>query len=153
MLCVLNIIYIVFDFIQIKSLIFHSVSSDINYAYYARQGFFELLVVSIINLTIILITRRFENKNNKKEFKFIKIMDVIMIFLTIVIIVSSFLRMHIYEMEYGYTVLRLLVFAVLITEAILMIPTVMYIFNKEFNIVKSYMLITLVLFQRQVILK
>ena len=146
LLCVLNIIYIVFDFIQIKSLIFHSVSSDINYAYYARQGFFELLVVSIINLTIILITRRFENKNNKKEFKFIKIMDVIMIFLTIVIIVSSFLRMHIYEMEYGYTVLRLLVFAVLITEAILMIPTVMYIFNKEFNIVKSYMLITLVAF-------
>ena len=71
-------------------------------------------------------------------------MNVIMIFLTMVIIASSFLRMHLYEMEYGYTTLRLLVFAALITEAILMIPTVMYIFNKEFNIVKSYMIILVV---------
>ena len=146
LLCVLNVIYIIFDFIQIKSLIFHNVASNIDYASYARRGFFELLVVSLINLTIILITRRFENKENTKEFKFIKIMDIIMIFLTIVIIASSFLRMHMYEVEYGYTVLRLLVFAALITEAILMIPTVMFIFNKEFNIVKSYMIITLVAF-------
>ena len=146
LLCVLNVIYIVFDFIQIKSLVFHSVSSNIDYAKYARSGFFELLVVSLINLTIILITRRFENKNNKKEFKFIKIMDIIMVFLTVVIIASSFLRMHMYEVEFGYTVLRLLVFAVLITESILMIPTVMYIFNKEVNIVKSYMIITLLAF-------
>ena len=69
-----------------------------------------------------------------------------MIFLTIVIIASSFLRMHMYEMEYGYTTLRLLVFAALITEAVSMIPTVMYIFNREFGIVKSYMIITLVAF-------
>lgn len=138
---VLNIIYILFDFIQIKSLLFHSVSANINYASYARQGFFELLVVSLINLTIILATRGFETDKNKKEFNYIKIMNVIMIFLTMVIIASSFLRMHLYEMEYGYTTLRLLVFAALITEAILMIPTVMYIFNKEFNIVKSYMII------------
>lgn len=141
---VLNVVYIIFDYIQIKSLIFHKVASSIDYASYARRGFFELLVVSAINLTIILIIRRFENKENEKEFNYIKIMDVIMIFLTIIIIASSFLRMHMYEMEYGYTVLRLLVFAALITEAILMIPTVMYVFNKEFNIVKSYMLITLV---------
>ncbi len=141
---VLNIIYILFDFIQIKSLLFHSVSANINYASYARQGFFELLVVSLINLTIILATRGFETDKNKKEFNYIKIMNVIMIFLTMVIIASSFLRMHLYEMEYGYTVLRLLVFAALITEAILMIPTVMYVFNKDFNIVKSYMIILIV---------
>ena len=141
---VLNVVYVLFDFIQIKSLIFHSVSSNIDYASYARQGFFELLVVSLINISIILLTRGLETKKNTKEFNYVKIMNVIMIFLTIVIIASSFLRMHLYEMEYGYTTLRLLVFAALITEAILMIPTVMYIFNKDFNIVKSYMIILLV---------
>ena len=138
---VLNLIYIVFDFIQIKSLLLHRVTPGINYAEYARQGFFELMVVSIINLAIILISKKFESKNNENEFKYIKVMNIIMVLLTLIIIVSSFLRMHMYEVAYGYTVLRLLVFVTLITEAILMIPTIMYIFNSEVNIVKSYMII------------
>ena len=138
---VLNLIYIVFDFIQIKSLLLHRVTPGINYSEYARQGFFELMVVSIINLAIILISKKFESKNNENEFKYIKVMNIIMVLLTLIIIVSSFLRMHMYEVAYGYTVLRLLVFVTLITEAILMIPTIMYIFNSEVNIVKSYMII------------
>ena len=140
---VLNIIYIVFGYIQIKSLLLHSVSSGINYAEYARQGFFELMVVSIINITLILITRKYETKNNIKEYRYVKVMNVLMVFLTIIIIASSFIRMHMYEAAFGYTTLRLLVFVTLITEAILMIPTVMYIFNSKVNIVKSYMIITL----------
>ena len=92
---VLNIIYVVFDFIQIKSLLLHSVASNINYAEYARQGFFQLMIVSVINIAIILISKKFENKDNEKEFKFIKAMGILMVLLTIVIIISSFLRMQI----------------------------------------------------------
>lgn len=143
----LNIIYIIFDFIQIKSLMLHSISmSGITYAEYARQGFFQLMVVSLINLSIILISKRFENKNNKKEFNLIKIMSVIMLLLTIVIVVSSFLRMNLYEQAYGYTTLRLLVYIALITEFILMIPTLLYIFNSKYNIVKSYMIIIIIVY-------
>ena len=142
----LNIIYVVFDFIQIKSLLLHSVASNINYAEYARQGFFELMVVSIINLAVILISKKFENKNNKKEFKYINVMNIIMVLLTLIIIVSSFLRMYMYECAFGYTILRLLVYVALITEAIMMIPTSMYIFNSNFNIFKSYMIIIVVVY-------
>ena len=138
---VLNTIYVIFDFIQIKSLLLHKVAASINYAEYARRGFFELMVVSLINLAIILISRKYENKDNKDEYKYVKVMNIIMVLLTVVIIVSSFLRMHMYEMAYGYTTLRLLVYVILITEAILMIPTIMYIFNSEVNIVRSYMII------------
>ncbi len=138
---VLNIIYIVFDIIQIKSLMLHSVSSNINYAEYARQGFFELLIVSIINIAIILISKKFETKDNEKDYKFINIMNILMIFLTMIIIISSFLRMNLYESAYGYTTLRLLVYIALITETILMIPTAMYIFNSNVNILKCYMII------------
>ena len=140
---VLNIIYIVFDVIQIKSLMLHSVSTNINYAEYARQGFFELLVVSVINIAIILISKKFETKDNEKDFNYINIMNVLMVFLTIIIIVSSFLRMNLYEAAYGYTVLRLLVYVTLMTETILMIPTVMYIFNSKVNIFKAYFVIIL----------
>ena len=141
---VLNVIYIIFDFIQIKSLLLHRVATGFNYATYARQGFFQLMVVSVINIAIILISKKFEKKDNKKDFKFIKIMSLVMVLLTIVIIVSSFYRMNLYEAAYGYTTLRLLVYIALTTETILMIPTVMYIFNSDFNIVSSYILILLV---------
>lgn len=140
---VLNVIYIIFDVIQIKSLILHSVSASINYAEYARQGFFELLVVSVINIAIILISKRLETKDNEKDFNYINIMNVLMVFLTIIIIVSSFLRMNLYEAAYGYTTLRLLVYVTLMTETILMIPTVMYIFNSNVKIFKAYFIIML----------
>ncbi len=141
LISILNIIYVVFDFIQIKSLMLHQVSSGFNYAEYARKGFFELMAVSVINIAIILISKKFENSIKEKDKKYINIMSLIMVFLTLIIIVSSFLRMNLYESAYGYTVLRLYVYVALITECIIMIPTVMYIFNSKVNIVKYYMII------------
>lgn len=49
--------------------------------------------------------------------------------------------MYMYESEYGYTLLRLLVYITLITEVILLIPTIIYITNSKFNIIKHYMVI------------
>lgn len=141
LLTVLNIIYIIFDIIQIRSLILHHISMDITYAEYARQGFFQLMFVSFINLVIILISKQFKNKKDKSSTKYINFMNVLMLFLTFIIIVSSFMRMYMYESEYGYSLLRLLVYFTLITETILLIPTIRYIFNPKYNIVKSYLII------------
>lgn len=140
LLTVLNIIYLIFDCIQIKSLLMHSVNNSINYAEYARQGFFQLMFVSIINITLLLISKKYEDKE-KKNNKYTNIMSLIMVVLTFMIIISSFLRMNLYESQYGYTLLRLLVYVVLITEAILLIPTIIYIFNSKFKITKYYFII------------
>nr|WP_305153850.1 DUF4173 domain-containing protein [uncultured Clostridium sp.] len=56
-------------------------------------------------------------------------------------ILSSFLRMYLYEQEYGYTFLRLLVYFILLTELILAIPTFVYIFNKKISLLKYYIVI------------
>lgn len=142
LLITLNIIYIIFDFIQIRSLMFHKISMDITYAEYARQGFFQLMFVSLINFVIILLHKKF----NKKDLKFNKIMSIIMIILTAIIVVSSFMRMNMYEQAYGYTVLRLLVYVILITELIIMIPTIIYIIKDEFNITKYYLIILTIIY-------
>ncbi len=139
----LNIIYIVFDIIQIRSLLLHKVSMDITYAEYARQGFFQLVLVSIINFIIILLSK---NNKDKKDNKIFKILSIIMVFLTSIIIVSAFARMHMYEVAYGYTLLRLLVYIFLITEMILLIPTIIYILKDKFNIVKYYMIICITIY-------
>ena len=138
---VLNVIYLVFCYIQIKSLFLKNV--DINYAHYARQGFFQLMVVSIINLVTILIAKNRENKDDIKTNKFINYMSIIMIVFTFIIVISAAVRMYFYESHYGYTLLRLLVYCVLFTESILFIPTVLYILNKQINLGKSYFIIIL----------
>ena len=135
LLTVLNIIYVVFDIIQIRSLWLHQVSTGINYAEYARSGFFQLMFISLINIVIILLSKK------TKETNYIKGMSTVMILLTLIIIVSSFFRMFMYEQAYGYTELRLGVYCILITEAILLIPTMIYIYRKKFPLLKYYIVI------------
>ncbi len=140
LLTTLNIIYIVFDIIQINSLLLHRVSSGFNYADYARSGFFQLMFISIINIIIIILSKK------SKEKTYTKVMSLITVLLTLVIILSSFYRMFLYEQAYGYTVLRLGVYITLMTEVILLIPTIVYIFNKKINIAAYYLIITIAVY-------
>ena len=135
LLTILNGIYIIFDIIQVRSLWMHRLSSGINYAEYARSGFFQLMFISLINLIIILLSKK------SRESNYSKWMSLIMILLTSIIIGSSFFRMFLYEQAYGYTVLRLGVYIILFTEVILLIPTIIYIFNSKLNILKYYIII------------
>ena len=135
LLTVLNVIYVVFDFIQIRSLLLHHVTEGIDYASYARQGFFELMFISVLNLALILISK------HSKEDKYTKRMSILMVVLTLIIIASSFMRMNMYEQAYGYTLLRLLVYVSLIAEVIMLVPTTLYILNSKVNILKYYIII------------
>ena len=135
----LNIVYVVFDIIQIKSLYLHNISMDIPYAEYARTGFFQLMFISLLNLIIILLSKKSEKNNYNK------LMAIVMIFLTFIIILSSTYRMYMYETAYGYTLLRLLVYLTLFTEVILLIPTILHIFH-DINIWKHYFVITLIIY-------
>ena len=140
LLTILNIIYVVFDIIQIHSLMLHHVGDKINYAEYARSGFFQLMFISILNISIILISKQ------AKKNKYNQAMSIVMVFLTFIIIVSSFLRMHLYEVAYGYTVLRLGVYLILITESILLIPTIIYILKDKFPILRIYLGISIAVY-------
>lgn len=141
-LTTLNIIYLVFCYIQIKSLFMKNV--DINYAEYARQGFFQLMIVSVINLVTILIAK--QSEDNTKQNTYTNMMSLIMIGFTFIILISSAVRMYFYESAYGYTLLRLLVYCALLTEAILLIPTILYVINKKINLIKTYFTIIITVY-------
>lgn len=134
LLIVLNLVYVVFCYIQISSLFAKiNLKGDINYATYARTGFFQLMFVSFINFAIILISNRF---NSNKE-KIIKILNIFLVVFTIIIVLSSMYRMYMYEMEYGLTYLRTFVYIILLTELAVFVPTTMYILNEKFDFIKS----------------
>ena len=133
LLVTLNIVYLVFCFIQIQSLFAKiNIQNSFDYANYARSGFFQLMFVSFINLAVILISNRY---NAKKE-KNIKILNLMLVVFTIIIAISSMYRMHMYEMEYGLTYLRMFVYIILITEIIAFIPIVKYILDDKFDFMK-----------------
>ncbi len=136
----LNIIYFVFCCIQISSLFAKvNINADFDYAEYARTGFFQLMFVSFINFIIIIISnRQTENKN-----KFIRTSNIFLVIFTIIIVISSMYRMHMYELEFGLTYLRAFVFIILFTEILLFIPTLLYIFKAKFDFVKWCMIIIL----------
>ena len=140
----LNIIYLVFCYIQIKSLFMRK--TTLNYAHYARQGFFQLMIVSIINLITILIAKKRDNEGESKTNKFINYMSLTMLIFTFIIVISAWVRMYFYENAYGYTLLRLLVYCTLLTESIMFIPTILYILDKKVNLPKSYFIIIAVIY-------
>ncbi len=133
LLVVLNVVYLVFCFIQIKSLFAQiNLAGTFNYAQYARSGFFQLMIVSFINFKLILIS----NKDNEKRETFIKILNLFLVVFTIIIVASSMYRMYMYETEYGYTYLRIFVYIILATELIIFLPTTIYIFKSKFDLLK-----------------
>lgn len=133
LLGVLNVIYLIFCYLQIRSLFL--VKENINFSLLARQGFFQLMLVSFINLVMILIAKKRENS------QYIRIMSLAMVLFTFIIIISATVRMYHYENAYGYTTLRLLVYCALFTEIVMLIPTIMYIIDKKINLAKAYLYI------------
>lgn len=150
-LTIINVVYLLFSSIQILYVLRYlfinplSIAGDFEFAKYARQGFFQLMFVSFINFVIIIITNS-NNKEKNVENKYTKIMNVLMAVFTIIIAVSAFMRMSLYEREYGYTFLRLMVYVILITEIIMIIPTIVYIIKGKFNIFKTYFIIAITMY-------
>ena len=103
MITVLNLVYLVFCFTQIKVLF---TEQNIKYSEFARKGFFQLMIVSLINIVMILKANNKNLRENEKQDKYKKTMCIVMVIFTLVIIISAFARMTLYQQNYGYTRLR-----------------------------------------------
>lgn len=147
MLTILNFIYAIFCTIQIANL-FTQIgnTSDFNYAQYARQGFFQLMFVSIINFAILGISNSNKKEQTPKQKVYTKWMSILILIFTIIIIISAFYRMNLYEQEYGYTYLRLFVYYILTTELLFMVPCLLYILGKKIDLLKISIIIITVMY-------
>ena len=110
-LSVLNVLFGFFVVVQIAVLFGgHShvlETTDLTYAEYARQGFFQLVVVAILTLGVIAATIAFSHHEDERNL--LRILLGSLCVLTLVILVSAARRMDLYQEAYGFTRLRLLV--------------------------------------------
>ncbi|MBQ2802544.1 MAG: DUF4173 domain-containing protein [Lachnospiraceae bacterium] len=125
----LSILYILFSGIQIFGLFLGKMQLPQGYTYamYAREGFFQLLTVSILNLIIVLC-----GMNYFKESKLLKVILTIMSLCTFIMIVSSAMRMIIYIRYYYLTFLRIFVLWALVVLFCLFIGVIISIYNHRF---------------------
>ena len=103
--------------------------SGMTYAEYAREGFFELLAVSAINLLLVIVAqRRFESS------RALRILLTLISVCTYLMAASSARRMLLYVSVYGFTFWRLLVLWFLAVVAILLGGAVWTVYHSEFRL-------------------
>lgn len=139
-------IYTIFMVIQFKYLFSAGeLPNGLNFAEYARRGFFELVFLSVLNIGLILLTTfLLKEKIYDEKSKWAigtKLLLIYLCIITGILLVSSYYRMSLYDSAYGFTRLRILVYLFLIFEAVGLVATLIYILKRNFNILFVYVVI------------
>lgn len=140
-LIVMNLVYLLFTFVQLKYFFGGTLQEDFTYAEYARKGFFELLFVSVINLSVLTVVLTFVKQNTAILHRFTQIMMTILVLASAVILCSAFLRLGMYEDAYGFTFTRILAHSFMIFLAIVFAYTFMQIWINRLSL-SHFLLIT-----------
>lgn len=139
----LGVVYLIFSMIQILYLFMGRLSlpEGTTYAVYARQGFFQLLLVCIINMTLVLFCLY-----KFRESRVLKGMLALISGCTYIMIASSALRMYMYVETYDLSYLRVLVFWGLGLIFLMMSGIMIFIFNRKFPLFKYCMVVVTILY-------
>lgn len=139
----LTVIYLLFSGIQIVYLFLGKMQLPQGYTYaaYAREGFFQLLAVGILNLIIVLISLGFFS-----ESRILKGILTVMSLCTFVMIASSALRMIIYIRFYYLTFLRILVLWGLLLLFALFAGIIISIYRESFPLFRYSTVVVTVLY-------
>ncbi len=116
-------------------------SRGLTYAEYARRGFFELVFVAGLVLTVILVLE-FLAKRETPRAQTVFITGVaIMIAMTLIMIASAFTRMSLYEQAYGFTRLRLYTHVFMVWLGVLLSTVLVLILTRRTRQVAGSMLL------------
>ncbi|MFN2557669.1 MAG: DUF4153 domain-containing protein [Nitriliruptorales bacterium] len=94
-------------------------TAGLTYAEYARQGFFQLLVVAGLTLAVIAGSVRWARCENPHEVWILRILLGVLCLLTLVVVISALRRLDLYEQAFGFTRARMLAHGILLWFAAL----------------------------------
>lgn len=146
-LFLVNAVYLLFTFIQFTYL-FGSLSlnlpKNLTYAEYARRGFFELVAVTLINLSILLIVLNYTKISSSIERLFFRVLNSILVACTVVMLFSAHFRMTMYEKVYGYTYLRVFTHGFMFFILALLVVTIIKIWYENLILLKWYLILAVI---------
>lgn len=139
----LGLVYVVFCGIQIIYLFagLGELPANYTYAQYAREGFFQLLVVCLLNLVLVLIgVGRF------KESTVLKVVLTVITGCTYIMVASSAYRMYLYVAEYQMSLLRIWVLWTLVWLTFMLTGAVINVYKSDFSLFRFCMIATATLY-------
>lgn len=127
------VLYVMFCGIQIIYLFMGKgvLPDDMTYSEYARQGFFQLVFVSLLNLVLVLLCLKYFKKS-----RVLNVVLTIISLCTYIMMASAGYRMMLYVAEYHLTLLRVLVLWFLGVLSILMAGVLVIIYRNTFPLFK-----------------
>ena len=136
-LSLLTAIYAVFCTIQIVYLFLRAgtLPEQMTWAQYARQGFFQLLAVCVINLAVVAVCLFGFRKNRA-----LQILLTAVCAMTYVLIASSAWRMYLYIRQYSLTFLRLMVLWALLVMAVIFVGTMIAVWKRDFELLRFWLI-------------
>ncbi|MGW2179264.1 DUF4153 domain-containing protein [Streptomyces sp. NPDC001732] len=115
-LVVLNLLFAVFIAIQLTVLLggYDKVMAETNlsYAQYARQGFWQLLWATLLTLLVIALALRWAPRGREGDRTLVRSVLGVLCLLTLTVVASALRRMDLYVEAYGLTRLRISVAAI-----------------------------------------
>lgn len=121
------LLYLVFCAIQVSALFLRRLPEGMVWSQYARQGFFQLLFVCLINLVLVLGCLAYFKEN-----RILKGILTAISLMTYCMIASSVCRMLLYIYFYHLTFLRVLVLWALAVLALLFAGVIVSVYRKRF---------------------
>jgi hypothetical protein len=124
-LLILNLLFVAFVAIQLAVLFGGQAhvldTAGLTYAEYARSGFFQLVAIAVLTIGVIaLFSVRVEVDTPAQKW-ILKIGSSLLCVLSLIIVASAFRRLGLYEEEFGFTRLRILIHGVLLWFAALFV--------------------------------
>ncbi len=140
---ILSLLYLVFSVVQILYLFMGNMQLPDGYTYaeYAREGFFQLLAVGILNLVLVLIGLCYFRPN-----KVLKVILTVMSACTFIMLASSAMRMVIYIQYYYLTFLRILVLWSLAVLFLVFVGVMIYTHKESFPLFRYSMVVVTCLY-------
>ncbi|MDP4084862.1 MAG: DUF4173 domain-containing protein [Bacillota bacterium] len=140
-LILLNSVYLLFTIVQFKYFFSGSLAGSFTYAQYARRGFFELLFVTVLNISVVNTVLYFVRYALKRFTQFIL---SLLIILSGVMLYSAFLRLFMYEEAYGFTFIRVLVHSFMLFLALIFAYTFIKIWLEKLSLFHFYFITAII---------
>ncbi|MFI0406391.1 DUF4153 domain-containing protein [Actinomadura sp. 3N508] len=86
-------------------------STGLTYAEYARQGFFQLVAVTVLVLGVVAAAKRYAPSAERTDRVMVRVLLGLLCALTLVVVAVALRRLYLYEETFGWTRLRLWVHA------------------------------------------
>lgn len=109
--------------------------AGVTYAEYARSGFFQLVAVAGLNLTLGLLSVQFTDQTGR-GWRWVRFMSTLLVGVSMVMLGSAAYRMTLYVMEYGLSFKRFLTYWAMVMLLLFFVAALMKIWRTGFSFFK-----------------